>query len=63
MKAIRWLYSEQYTVYRVMRPGHIVPLELYGIPVEVAQLWVDQGAAEWYEEAKKPTKGKAIKEA
>lgn len=63
MKSIKWLFGEQYTIYKTMHPGEVVPLELYNIPEEVAQLWVDQGAAEWYEEAKKPTKGKAIKEA
>ena len=68
MKAIKWLMNSAQThpMFGLLQPGDIVhfnPDEAGR--EEIAASWVKQGAAEWVEEkeAKKPTKGRAIKEA
>jgi hypothetical protein len=68
MRAIKWLMSsaQYHPKFGRLHPGDIVHFNGDEDGREaVAAAWVNQGAAEWVEEkeAKKPTKGRAIKEA
>jgi hypothetical protein len=68
MRAIKWLMSsaQYHPVFGLLQPDDVVHFNPDEAKRgEIAAAWVKQGAAEWVEEkeAKKPAKGRAIKEA